>query len=384
MRRPGAPALLALLALLAAPAGAASSAPWLDRSTAATAADLAERAQQIRRLHLATLGLEAALSGTQNRIDQVAADRVQAEIRLEEAADRVRSLRRALSGAAGRTVAALRLAGESGATTEVSYRRAALRAGSIDWSRSEQALREADRALAQLGQARVEGEATMAALDGLMAQLGQERARIEEVPLAVLAMELRQPGAAAPLPAAVLPAAPLPAEALLRPALPHTPPADGAADGAAALALADLPPGRAGGLPWSLPRGDEPAWDGIPARLPVLPPPARGAARRGILLDPPPSGTILAPEAGKIVFAGAFRSYGQILIIDHGNGYHTLMAGFARLGVAAGAEVLAGERIGTVDAGSGVSGRLYVELRRKGVPVDPMPWLAAREDKVRG
>ncbi|WP_191060543.1 murein hydrolase activator EnvC family protein, partial [Geminicoccus harenae] len=107
-------------------------------------------------------------------------------------------------------------------------------------------------------------------------------------------------------------------------------------------------------------------------------------AKRGILLDPPASGTVLAPEAGKIVFAGAFRSYGQILIIDHGNGYHTLMAGFARLGVAAGAEVLAGERIGTVGVGPDVPGRLYVELRRKGVPVDPMPWLAAREDKVRG
>lgn len=376
MRRPGALALLATLTILAAPAAATSPGPWPDRSAAGVVAELAERAQRIRRLHLATLGLEAALSGAQNRIDQVAADRVQAEIRLEEAAGRARSLRRAFSGAAARAVAARRLAGEGGATQDLSYRRAALRAGSIGWGRSEQTLREADRALARLRQAQAQGEAAMAAVDGLMAGLGQERARIEDVPLAVLAMELRQPEPLSSLPAVSLPegAVPLPAPARATPE-----------DGAAALALADLPPGgTVGDLPWPLARGNESAWDGMPAGLSVLPPTVGSAARRGILLDPPASGIILAPKAGKVVFAGLFRSYGQILIIDHGNGYHTLMAGFAHLGVAAGAEVLAGERIGTVDAGSGVPGRLYVEVRRKGVPVDPMPWLAAREDKVRG
>jgi septal ring factor EnvC (AmiA/AmiB activator) len=85
-----------------------------------------------------------------------------------------------------------------------------------------------------------------------------------------------------------------------------------------------------------------------------------------------------------VVFAGSFRSYGQILIIDHGDDYHTLMAGFSHLDVQEGAIVRAGERIGSTGGVSGVLGRLYVEVRRRGVPVDPMPWLAAREDKVRG
>jgi murein DD-endopeptidase MepM/ murein hydrolase activator NlpD len=384
MRRPGALALLAtlsiLLAVLMASAGAASPAPWPDRSAAGAAADLAERAQRIRRLHLAALGLEAAQSGAQNRIDQVAADRVQAEIRLEEAAGKVRSLRRELGLAAGRAVAALRLAGEGQAMPDLPYRRAALRTGSIGWERSEQALREADRALAQLGQARAQGEAAMAALDGLMVRLGQARARLEDVPLAVLAMELRRPSPVTPLLTAPLPAPSLPVGSLPQPG----PTRAALADGTAAPALADLPPDGTVGLPWPVARGNMPGWERVPAGLPVLPAPAGGAARRGILLDPPASGTVLAPEAGKVVFAGPFRSYGQILIIDHGNGYHTLMAGFARLGVAVGAEILAGEGIGTMDAGSDVPGRLYVEVRRKGVPVDPMPWLAAREDKVRG
>jgi murein DD-endopeptidase MepM/ murein hydrolase activator NlpD len=97
-----------------------------------------------------------------------------------------------------------------------------------------------------------------------------------------------------------------------------------------------------------------------------------------------PGERIGAPESGTIVFAGPFRAYGLILIIDHGNGYHTLMAGFSRLDVKLGMAVQSGDSLGRLDDASSTAGRLYVEVRHLGVPVDPMPWLAAREDKVRG
>jgi septal ring factor EnvC (AmiA/AmiB activator) len=72
------------------------------------------------------------------------------------------------------------------------------------------------------------------------------------------------------------------------------------------------------------------------------------------------------------------------LIIDHGDGYHTLMAGFSHLNIGLGAVVQPGDVVGSLDVASGSAGQLYVEVRHQGVPVDPMPWLTAREDKVRG
>jgi septal ring factor EnvC (AmiA/AmiB activator) len=105
---------------------------------------------------------------------------------------------------------------------------------------------------------------------------------------------------------------------------------------------------------------------------------------RGITVDVEPGERIAAPAGGTIVFAEEFRTYGLILIIDHGDGYHTLMAGFSHLDVELGASVRPGEVVGSLGGMSGSAGRLYVEVRHRGVPVDPMPWFAAREDKVRG
>ena len=104
----------------------------------------------------------------------------------------------------------------------------------------------------------------------------------------------------------------------------------------------------------------------------------------GVALEIGAARLVRAPQAGKIVYAGSFRSYGHLLIIDDGDGYHVLLAGLSHLDVAEGAVVQAGDPIGGIDGVSGGPGRLYIELRRNGVPLDPVPWLAAQADKVRG
>jgi septal ring factor EnvC (AmiA/AmiB activator) len=131
-----------------------------------------------------------------------------------------------------------------------------------------------------------------------------------------------------------------------------------------------------------------------PARL--LPPapirPTRAVAARlqgrgqatGFTIGAMPGQRVAAPQDGRIVFADAFKSYGLLLIIEHDSEYHTLLWGFSKLRVAIGDEVRGGEIVGVMDLIDGVPPRLGVELRRRGRPVDPLPWLAASSSKVRG
>jgi septal ring factor EnvC (AmiA/AmiB activator) len=109
-----------------------------------------------------------------------------------------------------------------------------------------------------------------------------------------------------------------------------------------------------------------------------------GATSRGLTLRTRPGAQVVSPYDGQIVFAGPFRGYGQILIIEHSEGYHTLLSGLARIDAVAGQWVLAGEPVGAM--GPGVSGNpeLYVELRRGGRPINPLPWLAFHNGKVSG
>ncbi|MYG52548.1 MAG: peptidoglycan DD-metalloendopeptidase family protein [Rhodospirillaceae bacterium] len=92
----------------------------------------------------------------------------------------------------------------------------------------------------------------------------------------------------------------------------------------------------------------------------------------------------VAPYDGQIVFAGSFRSYGPILIIAHTDGYHSLIAGLARIDVVNRQWVLAGEPVGIVGMAKPLGARLYLELRQGGRPIDPQPWLAADKRKVDG
>ncbi|MGI9484899.1 MAG: murein hydrolase activator EnvC family protein [Geminicoccaceae bacterium] len=95
-----------------------------------------------------------------------------------------------------------------------------------------------------------------------------------------------------------------------------------------------------------------------------------------------PRQQVAAPGDGRVAFAGDFRSYGLLLIIEHGNEYHTLLWGFSSLDIEVGDTVQAGQIIGIVK--DEPSPKLHIELRRNGQPVSPEVWLAASNSGVKG
>lgn len=92
-----------------------------------------------------------------------------------------------------------------------------------------------------------------------------------------------------------------------------------------------------------------------------------GYRERGIRFAVQPEARIVAPAAGKVTFAGRYRSFGNIVIIEHGNGWATLVTGIERLGVETGAQVRQGATIG--NAGE-EEPEIMVELRRNGRIID--------------
>ena len=109
-----------------------------------------------------------------------------------------------------------------------------------------------------------------------------------------------------------------------------------------------------------------------------------GGESRGVVLETQPAAQIVAPYDGHVVFAGSFRDYGQLLIIEHGEGYHTLLAGFERIDSAVSQTLLAGEPVGVMAPPTAGTPRLYIELRQNGRPINPLPWMATPLSKVSG
>lgn len=109
-----------------------------------------------------------------------------------------------------------------------------------------------------------------------------------------------------------------------------------------------------------------------------------GMTHKGITIETEADAQVVATYEGRVVFAGKFRGYGQLLIIEHSEGYHSLLAGVARIDTAMGHWVVAGEPVGVMGHIEGQKPTLYVELRRNGQPINPLPWLAARKGKVNG
>lgn len=97
----------------------------------------------------------------------------------------------------------------------------------------------------------------------------------------------------------------------------------------------------------------------------------------GITVETRESGQVIALYDGQVVYAGHFRGYGQLLIISHGEGYHTLLAGMARIDARVGQWLLAGEPVGEMGTLESGGTKLYVELRHDGTPIDPTAWLMA-------
>jgi len=119
-----------------------------------------------------------------------------------------------------------------------------------------------------------------------------------------------------------------------------------------------------------------------------------GGTEKGMSVAARPSSQITAPCDGWVVYAGPFRNYGQLLILNAGGGYHVLLAGMERISVDLGQFVVTGEPVAVMGDGAqsavakagGVSQPvLYIEFRKDGAPVDPGPWWAVNEgQKVRG
>jgi septal ring factor EnvC (AmiA/AmiB activator) len=119
-----------------------------------------------------------------------------------------------------------------------------------------------------------------------------------------------------------------------------------------------------------------------------------GGAEKGISLATRAGAQVTTPCDGWVVYAGPFRSYGQLLILNAGGGYHVLIAGMERISVNIGQFVLTGEPVATMGTTSQVASIiaanasqpvLYIEFRKDGTPIDPGPWWAANEgEKVRG
>jgi septal ring factor EnvC (AmiA/AmiB activator) len=96
-----------------------------------------------------------------------------------------------------------------------------------------------------------------------------------------------------------------------------------------------------------------------------------GVRSRGLTLAPTAGAAIIAPAAGRVAFAGTFRGYGNIVIIDHGGGWTSLISGFAAIGLRVGEKVAQDDVIGRVAAGD--APRVTVELRRRDRAVDMTP-----------
>jgi septal ring factor EnvC (AmiA/AmiB activator) len=114
-----------------------------------------------------------------------------------------------------------------------------------------------------------------------------------------------------------------------------------------------------------------------------------GGAEKGLSIKAWPGATVTAPADGHVVFAGPWRSWGRLLILDAGEGYYLVLAGLARVDVEVGQFVLAGEPVGAMGEGAaraaaavaigGADPVLYVEFRKDGAAIDPGPWWARKD-----
>ena len=120
-----------------------------------------------------------------------------------------------------------------------------------------------------------------------------------------------------------------------------------------------------------------------------------GGAEKGLAIAARPGAQVTSPCDGHVVYSGPFRSYGQLLILNAGGGYHVLLMGMERISVNPGQFVLTGEPVAAMGSGGQIAAAvatttpsqpvLYIEFRKDGMPVDSAPWWATSEsEKVRG
>ena len=99
---------------------------------------------------------------------------------------------------------------------------------------------------------------------------------------------------------------------------------------------------------------------------------SKGVTSKGISIQTRPQAQVVSPYDGSVIFSGPFRGYGKLVIIEHGEGYMSLLAGMEDIDCEVGQMLLAGEPIGQMPDDSA---RLYVELRKNNKPIDPQAWM---------
>lgn len=116
-----------------------------------------------------------------------------------------------------------------------------------------------------------------------------------------------------------------------------------------------------------------------------------GSQSKGLVMETRSGAQVTSPCDGWVLYAGEFRSYGKLLIIDAGGGYNVVLAGLSQIDVRPGEFVLAAEPVGTMmmvkkeAAGADSTAPvLYVEFRKDGQPIDPDPWWVSVPQKAEG
>ena len=96
-----------------------------------------------------------------------------------------------------------------------------------------------------------------------------------------------------------------------------------------------------------------------------------GVSSNGMTFAAAASSPIVAPQSGRVVFAGPFKGYGKVVILQHAGGAHSFLSGFGSIDADMGQTVIAGEPLGALPADAQDKGELYFEWRQNGEPKDP-------------
>lgn len=103
-----------------------------------------------------------------------------------------------------------------------------------------------------------------------------------------------------------------------------------------------------------------------------------GRKAEGIKVQTRHAAQVVAPADSTIVWSGPFRSYGKMLILRTGDGYHIVLSGMADIYGALGQTVSAGEPVGQMSDQTDKPSELYMELRKNGTPQDPAQWMSRK------
>ncbi len=100
---------------------------------------------------------------------------------------------------------------------------------------------------------------------------------------------------------------------------------------------------------------------------------SKGVVSNGIDIKTASKAQVIAPFDGTVIYAGPFKNFANLVIIDHGEGYTSLLSGLGETDTEVGQMLLAGEPVGTMPADA--NSKLHMEIRKNNHPVDPNEWI---------